>query len=433
MVAMQSLEAHLLNNNLCCASRMTYKHHLLEHDQDDVKNQNLIPPNITQDSPLCDSDLNLANNNTKNAIFSYNYKDDHCHTALTETLCYFNPMFMNMNAQKSAQVEEIYKKNGVQKPQCREAAKGEHQIKVVHLDHPPVGVKSNCKCPQKISNKDLDRIKNGERVQGSTRELHRRFSEKVRRLEAQKAEGRRKMFMSQVELDSSGVTRNKLIKQDLKRLPERPRPPVASRVKVGQSCVMKPCKSEMELGPSRHRFDRGSHSDQDLQATCSREARKLVKSESVCETNVSSNRKIAQNGPIHGTPMVVPKATVVHAGKNGYQTQAISRPSPRPETELTLLIQTLRYHYLFKIYVPLCRLLQNRRNDREAIRQKLAMGGGEEEYYGGERMTKKPNLQTRLQSGMNLQLCYVNDVAAESEHATTADKPTNHVPNQVCL
>ena len=48
-------------------------------------------------------------------------------------------------------------------------------------------------------------------------------------------------------------------------------------------------------------------------------------------------------------------------------------------------------------------MFQSRRTDREEIRRKLAMGG-DEEYYGGERAYKKPNLQTRLQGGMNLQV-----------------------------
>ncbi|XP_064614842.1 uncharacterized protein LOC135479055 isoform X2 [Liolophura sinensis] len=50
-----------------------------------------------------------------------------------------------------------------------------------------------------------------------------------------------------------------------------------------------------------------------------------------------------------------------------------------------------------------------RRNDREEIRRKLAMGTGDEDYYYGERAFKKPSLQTRLQSGMNLQICFMNE------------------------
>jgi len=54
----------------------------------------------------------------------------------------------------------------------------------------------------------------------------------------------------------------------------------------------------------------------------------------------------------------------------------------------------------------------SRRNDREEIRRKLAMGG-DEDYYGGERMFKKPNLQTRLQGGMNLQICFMNEAMSD--------------------
>nr|KAG5696733.1 hypothetical protein BaRGS_028853 [Batillaria attramentaria] len=64
-----------------------------------------------------------------------------------------------------------------------------------------------------------------------------------------------------------------------------------------------------------------------------------------------------------------------------------------------------------------------RQTDREEIRRKLAMGT-DEEYYAGERTFKKPSLSTRLQSGMNLQICFMNDAAAaateETDPRTTA-------------
>ncbi|OWF49095.1 J domain-containing protein DDB_G0295729-like isoform X2 [Mizuhopecten yessoensis] len=56
---------------------------------------------------------------------------------------------------------------------------------------------------------------------------------------------------------------------------------------------------------------------------------------------------------------------------------------------------------------------RSQRNDREEIRRKLAMGGLEEDYYGGERSYKKPNLSKRLQSGMNLQICFMNESPGE--------------------
>ncbi len=63
---------------------------------------------------------------------------------------------------------------------------------------------------------------------------------------------------------------------------------------------------------------------------------------------------------------------------------------------------------------------QSRHNDREEIRRKLAMGT-DEEYYGGERMFKKPNLQTRLQGGMNLQICFVNEASATENEASVTE------------
>ncbi|XP_076454372.1 uncharacterized protein LOC143289262 isoform X2 [Babylonia areolata] len=63
--------------------------------------------------------------------------------------------------------------------------------------------------------------------------------------------------------------------------------------------------------------------------------------------------------------------------------------------------------------------LEARQTDREEIRRKLAMGC-DEDYYGGERAFKKPSLSTRLQGGMNLQICFVNDAAATADDTATA-------------
>lgn len=43
------------------------------------------------------------------------------------------------------------------------------------------------------------------------------------------------------------------------------------------------------------------------------------------------------------------------------------------------------------------------------------MGTGDEDYYYGERAFKKPSLQTRLQSGMNLQICFMNEATLGGE------------------
>lgn len=47
-------------------------------------------------------------------------------------------------------------------------------------------------------------------------------------------------------------------------------------------------------------------------------------------------------------------------------------------------------------------LLLQRRNDREEIRRRLAMGSEDADYYSNEQRPtgKKPSLQARLQSGM---------------------------------
>ncbi|XP_059479858.1 schwannomin-interacting protein 1 [Neocloeon triangulifer] len=52
-----------------------------------------------------------------------------------------------------------------------------------------------------------------------------------------------------------------------------------------------------------------------------------------------------------------------------------------------------------------------RRNDREEIRRRLAMGEEAQERPGG----RKPSLQRRLQSGMDLQLCFMNESANDLE------------------
>lgn len=57
----------------------------------------------------------------------------------------------------------------------------------------------------------------------------------------------------------------------------------------------------------------------------------------------------------------------------------------------------------------------NRRTDREEIRRRLAMGN-EDDYYGAcDRPGRKPSLQARLQSGMNLQICFMNETASDTD------------------
>lgn len=56
---------------------------------------------------------------------------------------------------------------------------------------------------------------------------------------------------------------------------------------------------------------------------------------------------------------------------------------------------------------------EERRHDREAIRQKLAMDTDLEECFGAERPSRKPSLAVRLQESKNLQICFMNETAAE--------------------
>lgn len=56
---------------------------------------------------------------------------------------------------------------------------------------------------------------------------------------------------------------------------------------------------------------------------------------------------------------------------------------------------------------------ERRRNDREEIRRKLAMGVDDDQFM--ERPYRKPSLHSRLQSGMNLQICFMNETASDCE------------------
>ncbi|RVE45181.1 hypothetical protein evm_010204 [Chilo suppressalis] len=61
---------------------------------------------------------------------------------------------------------------------------------------------------------------------------------------------------------------------------------------------------------------------------------------------------------------------------------------------------------------------RRKRNDREEIRRRLAMGADNDEYYSmghTDRPGKKPSLHSRLQNGMNLQICFMNETASDNE------------------
>lgn len=67
--------------------------------------------------------------------------------------------------------------------------------------------------------------------------------------------------------------------------------------------------------------------------------------------------------------------------------------------------------------------VQSQRNDREKIRQKLAMGLDEEHFAAGDRLFKKPSLQSRLHSAMNLQMCFVNEASSDvAENASDTEQ-----------
>jgi len=68
--------------------------------------------------------------------------------------------------------------------------------------------------------------------------------------------------------------------------------------------------------------------------------------------------------------------------------------------------------------------LDTRRTDREEIRRRLAMGNEDEYYNGSDKPCRKPNLQTRLQSGMNLQICFMNETTSDTESPSSDSECT---------
>ncbi|CAM4558358.1 unnamed protein product [Leuciscus chuanchicus] len=80
------------------------------------------------------------------------------------------------------------------------------------------------------------------------------------------------------------------------------------------------------------------------------------------------------------------------------------------------------------------------KNERESIRQKLALGSFFDDgpgIYTGCSKSGKPSLSSRLQSGMNLQICFVNDSgsdkdsdADDSKTETSLDTPLSPMSKQ---
>lgn len=73
---------------------------------------------------------------------------------------------------------------------------------------------------------------------------------------------------------------------------------------------------------------------------------------------------------------------------------------------------------------------RRRRTDREEIRRRLAMGNEEDYYNGCDRPGRKPSLQARLQSGMNLQICFMNETASDTESPSSDSECTLGKPKQ---
>ncbi|KRT78408.1 hypothetical protein AMK59_8612 [Oryctes borbonicus] len=71
---------------------------------------------------------------------------------------------------------------------------------------------------------------------------------------------------------------------------------------------------------------------------------------------------------------------------------------------------------------------EDRRTDREEIRRRLAMGS-EDDYYN-DRPGRKPSLQARLQSGMNLQICFMNETVSDNESPSSDSESTMMNPKQ---
>nr|XP_032830867.1 schwannomin-interacting protein 1-like isoform X3 [Petromyzon marinus] len=72
------------------------------------------------------------------------------------------------------------------------------------------------------------------------------------------------------------------------------------------------------------------------------------------------------------------------------------------------------------------------RNERESIRQKLALGGFFDDgpgIYTNCSKSGKPSLSSRLQSGMNLQICFVNDSGSDKESDADDSSKTDASPD----
>lgn len=68
-----------------------------------------------------------------------------------------------------------------------------------------------------------------------------------------------------------------------------------------------------------------------------------------------------------------------------------------------------------------------RKTDREEIRRRLAMGSDGDDYFcSGDRINRKPSLQSRLQSGMNLQICFMNENTSDTDSINSDSEVENN-------
>lgn len=71
-------------------------------------------------------------------------------------------------------------------------------------------------------------------------------------------------------------------------------------------------------------------------------------------------------------------------------------------------------------------IFQSQKNDREEIRKKLAMAPVEDDF--DSEMFKRPGYSAKLQTGMNLQICFMNESRGEGEREETSDPLPDVVP-----
>ncbi|XP_060261320.1 schwannomin-interacting protein 1 isoform X6 [Ovis aries] len=116
-------------------------------------------------------------------------------------------------------------------------------------------------------------------------------------------------------------------------------------------------------------------------------------------------------------------------------TTSSSRGSPQPRDQTRIFyISCIGRRVLYRW----CHLAQ--KNERESIRQKLALGSFFDDgpgIYTSCSKSGKPSLSSRLQSGMNLQICFVNDSgsdkdsdADDSKTETSLDTPLSPMSKQ---